>query len=241
MPAERPSFAPTRRQVITMAGAVVGAAAVGSLATADPAAAAVVWNYPFRSRHAISSGFGPRPSPGNGGSTNHQGIDYAAAAGTAICAVAAGTVIFVGGSGGYGNLTKIQHADGYVSWYAHQSAFAIANGARVTGGQYIGRVGSTGNHLHLGVTRNDVFINPSPFIDNAPLAGDTKAPSAPRDEFTLISSPARGAAVIGPGYYRALPTAEFVACAVALIGDPVVGNDRQFDVWKSIALTGTAA
>ncbi|MBF4582484.1 M23 family metallopeptidase [Curtobacterium sp. VKM Ac-2865] len=238
---------PTRRQLLAYAGAAAGAAAVGTIGFgATPAFAAVAWRYPFTSAYPVSSGFGPRPSPGGVGSTNHQGIDFAAAQDTRIHAVASGTVIFTGVSGGYGNLTRIQHADGYVSYYGHQNHIDIAKGASVSAGQFIGRVGttgdSTGNHLHLGVTLNGTFIDPAPFIIGAPYANDSTAPSTPRDDdFTIIKSPGRGAAVLGAGYFRALPTEEFETCARALFGDPVIGNDRQFDVWKSIAISGTAA
>lgn len=237
---------PTRRQLLAFAGAAAGAAALGGIGfTSAPAFAAVTWRYPFRERHAISSGFGQRESPGGIGSTNHQGIDFAAGEGTQILAVAAGTVIEQSTNTGYGNLTKIRHSDGYVSWYGHQSAFDVGNGATVSAGQRIGRVGSTGNstgaHLHLGITLDGTFIDPAPFIADAPLPGTSAPPQQLDDDFTIIRSPGRGAAVLGAGYFRALPTAEFEQCAIALFGDPVDGNDRQFDLWRATAIGGTRA
>ncbi|WP_058729722.1 M23 family metallopeptidase [Curtobacterium oceanosedimentum] len=237
---------PTRRQLLTFAGAAAGAAALGGIGfSGAPAFAAVAWRYPFRERHVVSSGFGPRESPGGVGSTNHQGIDFAAGTGTQIYAVAAGTVIDQSTTTGYGWLTKIQHSDGYVSWYGHQSAFQVSNGAKVSSGQKIGRVGSTGNstgaHLHLGITLNGTFIDPAPLIVNAPLPGDSAPPQQLDDDFTIIRSPGRGAAVLGAGYFRSLPTAEFEQCAIALFGDPIDGNDRQFDLWKATAIGGTKA
>ncbi len=185
---------PTRRQLLTLAGAAAGAAALGGIGfSGAPAFAAVAWRYPFRERHVVSSGFGPRVSPGGVGSTNHQGIDFAAGTGTQIYAIAAGTVIDQSTTTGYGWLTKIQHGDGYVSWYGHQSAFQVSKGAKVSSGQKIGRVGSTGNstgaHLHLGITLNGTFIDPAPLIVNAPLPGDSAPPQQLDDDFTIIRSP----------------------------------------------------
>ncbi|MFJ6171972.1 M23 family metallopeptidase [Curtobacterium sp. NPDC092190] len=236
---------PTRRQLLTYAGAAAGAAAMGAASFGSvPAFAAVAWRYPFTREYPIGSPFGPRPSPGGIGSTNHQGLDFTAGKDTRIHAIAAGTVIFAGVSGGYGNLTKIQHADGYVSYYGHQNHIDIANGAKVSAGQFIGRVGttgtSTGNHLHLGITRNGTFIDPAPLVVGAPFANDSSAPSTPRDPYLkVIKSPGRGMAVVGAGYFRDLPTKEFQQCAEALWGDAMPGNDRQFDLWKAISLQGT--
>lgn len=248
METSRREDGPTRRQILAYAGAAAGATALGGFGFgAKPAFAAPAWRYPFRERHSISSPFGPRPSPGGIGSTNHQGIDFSAGTGAQIYAVASGTVVETSTSaGGYGKLTRIDHGDGYVSWYGHQSAFQVSVGAKVSAGQKIGLVGSTGAstgaHLHLGITKNGSFIDPDPLIVNAPLANDTTSPPQQLDdELIIIKSSGRGAAVVGPGYFRALPTAEFQACAVALLGDPLTGNDREFDVWKSIALSGTKA
>lgn len=238
---------PTRRQLLAYAGAAAGAAAVGTISFgATPAFAAVSWRYPFTREYPISSPFGPRPSPGGVGSTNHQGLDFGAAQDTRIHAVAAGTVIFTGVSGGYGNLTQIRHADGYVSYYGHQNHIDVANGATVSAGQFIGRVGttgaSTGNHLHLGILHNGTFEDPAPLVIGAPFANDSTAPSTPRDRnMKVIKSPGRGMAVVGAGYFRALPTKEFQECAEALWGDAKPGNDRQFDLWKAISINGTAA
>lgn len=241
---------PTRRQLLAYAGVAAGAAALGGVAfDASSARAAVSWRYPFDREYPVSSPFGPRPVPVEGGSSNHQGIDFAAGEGVPIHAVASGTVVTAGplDGWGFGNLTRIQH-DGYMSWYGHQSSIAVRVGQTVSAGQYIGKVGSTGvssgDHLHLGLSTgtSSSFIDPAPYILNAPKANDNTAPTAPRDDdFRLIKSPGRGAAIVGAGYFRALPTAEFESCGVALAGEPIEGNDRQFDVWKAIALQGTSA
>ncbi len=94
----------------------------------------------------------------------HLGTDFGARRGTPILAVADGRVIFSGWKGGYGQVVKIQHADGYVSLYAHQSRRKVKVGDRVSKGEVIGYVGSTGRstgpHLHLGIYKNGRPINP---------------------------------------------------------------------------------
>lgn len=96
----------------------------------------------------------------------HLGIDYGAPAGAPVVAVASGTVISAGRSGGSGNMVRIRHASGYESYYLHLSAFGkgVRAGAHVDQGQLIGRVGSTGTatgaHLDYRLKKNGVFVNP---------------------------------------------------------------------------------
>ncbi|MDX5456617.1 MULTISPECIES: N-acetylmuramoyl-L-alanine amidase [Micromonospora] len=59
-----------------------------------------------------------------------------------------------------------------------------------------------------------------------------------KDDMKLIQSTNRGIALVGPGYFRLLRNDEEVFAAVALVGNPLVGNDRQFDLWRSIAFDG---
>ena len=94
----------------------------------------------------------------------HLGTDFGAKRGTPILAAADGKVIFSGWKGGYGKVIKIRHADNYVTLYAHQSRLKVKRGQRVSKGQVIGYVGSTGRstgpHLHFGVYKNGRAINP---------------------------------------------------------------------------------
>ena len=96
----------------------------------------------------------------------HSGVDWSAPRGTPIIAAGSGTVIKAGWAGGYGKQTQIQHANGYVSSYSHQTAYAkgIRDGARVRQGQVIGYVGSTGlstgPHLHYEVIVNGRKVDP---------------------------------------------------------------------------------
>ena len=96
----------------------------------------------------------------------HLGVDYAAPKGTPVHAVADGVVIFKGWGGGGGNTLKIKHAGNLVTGYLHLSGYAkgIANGTRVTQGQLIGYVGSTGAstgpHLDYRIWKNGTPIDP---------------------------------------------------------------------------------
>lgn len=98
----------------------------------------------------------------------HNGIDIDGETGDPIFASKAGTVMFAGSSGGYGNLVIISHGDGVVTAYAHQSALAVRDGQRVAQGQRIGSVGNTGNstgsHLHFETRVNGSPTNPRRFL-----------------------------------------------------------------------------
>lgn len=98
----------------------------------------------------------------------HAGIDIDGNTGDPIYASKAGVVIFVGWSGGYGRLTLIDHGDGVVTAYAHQTAQSVSDGQRVSQGQYIGAVGSTGNstgaHLHFETRVNGDPVDPRRFL-----------------------------------------------------------------------------
>jgi septal ring factor EnvC (AmiA/AmiB activator) len=110
----------------------------------------------------VTSEYGPRWG------RMHAGIDQGASTGTPIGASKAGTVIFAGWQGGYGNLTLIDHHDGVVTAYAHQSRFAVGAGTSVSQGQTIGYVGNTGNstgpHLHFETRVNGSAVNPRQYL-----------------------------------------------------------------------------
>ena len=93
----------------------------------------------------ISSYFGGRKSPGGIGSTNHKGIDIAAPRGTPVYAADGGTVTYAGWMSGYGYTVRIDHGNGYVTYYAHNSSLTTSVGKHVYKGQQIAKVGSTGN------------------------------------------------------------------------------------------------
>lgn len=126
----------------------------------------------------ISSGFSLRKHPISGSWKAHKGVDFAAATGTPIRAAGDGTIDFAASQGGYGNVVVIKHWSNYTTAYAHMSRFAtgLRKGAKVSQGQVIGYVGSTGwstgPHLHYEFRVNNEARDPmSVDIPNAqPLA-----------------------------------------------------------------------
>lgn len=114
----------------------------------------------------MRSGFGYRRHPILGTSKLHTGVDWSDRTGTPIYAAGNGTITLAGWKSGYGKHTEIQHANGYVTTYSHQSGFArgIRPGEKVRQGQVIGYIGSTGlstgPHLHYEVKINGNFVDP---------------------------------------------------------------------------------
>lgn len=116
----------------------------------------------------ISSYFGGRKSPGGIGSTNHKGIDIAVPRGAPIYAADGGTVTYSGWMSGYGYLVQIDHGNGYVTRYGHNSSLTVSVGQHVYKGQQVARAGSTGNstgnHCHFEVRYNGVAKNPLNYL-----------------------------------------------------------------------------
>ena len=116
----------------------------------------------------ISSSYSDaRMHPVLGYTRAHRGIDYAAPMGTEIYAVGDGVITARGWSGGYGNLVRVRHANGYETGYGHMSSFAQGQeiGSYVRQGDVIGFVGSTGlstgPHVHFEMKKNGVYVNPA--------------------------------------------------------------------------------
>lgn len=111
----------------------------------------MAWPTPGYTR--VSSPFGWRMHPVLHVKKFHSGVDIAAPSGGTIVAAGDGTVISAGYSGGYGNMTMIDHGNGLVTVYGHQSRITVSKGQHVSKGQTIGAVGSTGMstgpHLHF--------------------------------------------------------------------------------------------
>ena len=116
----------------------------------------------------ISSYFGKRTDPFTGKKAMHKGMDFAGRKGSDVIAVAAGVVTEVGAQSGYGKLVEIQHGNGYVTRYAHNAAVLVKAGERVTKGQTIAKMGSsgrsTGPHVHFEVLRNGKTVNPARYV-----------------------------------------------------------------------------
>lgn len=113
----------------------------------------------------ITSRFGERSSVR---SSTHTGLDLAAPTGTTIKAAASGKVTFAGYKGSYGYMIKIECDNGYEMWYAHCSKLYVSAGVRVSAGDKIAAVGSTGNstgsHLHFEIRKNGKALNPQNYM-----------------------------------------------------------------------------
>ena len=102
--------------------------------------------------------------------STHTGLDISATTGTPIKAVAGGTVTCASYTGSYGNLVKIDHGNGVETWYGHTSKMYVKVGQKISSGDVIAAVGSTGNstgpHLHLEIRINGTHVNPQKYLYN---------------------------------------------------------------------------
>nr|WP_174821408.1 M23 family metallopeptidase [Ruegeria arenilitoris] len=119
----------------------------------------------------FTSGFGTRRDPKTGGRRMHNGADFAGAHGTDIFATADGIVTHAGWQSGFGRLVKIKHAFGVETLYAHNTKIRVKVGQRVSRGDHIADMGSTGRstgtHLHYEVRVDGVPRNPMTYIKAA--------------------------------------------------------------------------
>ena len=116
----------------------------------------------------ITSGFGYRRSPFGTTREFHSGIDIGAPRGTPVYATGNGVVRMASFSGGYGNVIFVDHGFGFSTVYAHLTRMDVKIGQKVTKGQHIGSVGSTGRstapHLHYEVRVNGTAVNPYNYL-----------------------------------------------------------------------------
>ncbi|HKX42800.1 MAG TPA: M23 family metallopeptidase, partial [Burkholderiaceae bacterium] len=135
---------------------------------------------------AVGSGFGFRADPFTGRTALHTGLDFPADTGTAVHAAAGGVVLTSEYHAEYGNMIELDHGNGLVTRYAHNSKVLVKVGDLIKRGQVISEVGttgrSTGSHLHFEVLVDGVPQDPAKF-----LAGGDKAEKA------LAAAMARGA------------------------------------------------
>lgn len=129
-------------------------------------------NWPVPSRAAssssLSSGFVTRDKPIGTGREFHTGYDIPASYGAAVVAAEAGTVIYAGWMRGYGNTVMINHGNGLVTLYGHNSSLTVSKGDVVSRGQQIAKIGSTGNstgnHCHFEVRVNGSPVSPESYL-----------------------------------------------------------------------------
>ncbi|GAA5082722.1 hypothetical protein GCM10025759_34780 [Lysobacter panacisoli] len=144
-----------------------------------PDAAFDLWSSPLLDRESlpqllpvtpvrITSGFGRRHDPFGHGDAFHSGIDFAGVVGTPIHASGDGVVMQARYSRDYGNVVMIDHGQGVVTLYAHNSRLEVHPGEAVIAGQEIARMGSTGRstgpHLHFEVRQYGQRMNPGHWI-----------------------------------------------------------------------------
>ncbi len=126
---------------------------------------------PVRAAVRYTSGYGTRRDPKTGGRRMHNGSDFAGPRGTDIFATADGVVTHAGWQSGFGKLVKIKHAFGIETLYAHNSNLRVKVGQRVSRGDHIADMGttgrSTGTHLHYEVRVNGKPMNPMTYIKAA--------------------------------------------------------------------------
>jgi murein DD-endopeptidase MepM/ murein hydrolase activator NlpD len=120
----------------------------------------------------IGSNYGSRTDPINGFGEFHSGIDFDAPMGSEIMAVADGVVSYNGERPGYGNVVEIDHGNGYMTRYAHNSRNVAHVGQRVHAGDVIAKVGATGRatgpHCHFEVWLNGRAVNPLTYVKRTP-------------------------------------------------------------------------
>ncbi len=119
----------------------------------------------------LSSAYGHRTDPFTGRKAFHEGVDIAARSGSEIRAMADGVVSFSGRKSGYGLMVEINHGNGYETRYAHAKELIAKVGDRVTKGDTVALVGSTGrstgSHVHFEVIKNGKTINPHDHLNSS--------------------------------------------------------------------------
>lgn len=135
---------------------------------ARPSNGEMMW--PLKNHYDISSPFGWRNAPIGSGGERHRGIDIPAPTGTPVYSATDGVVISSGWNGSYGNAVMIKYTDNIVIVYGHNSSLVVSAGQRVSKGQVISLVGSTGNstgpHLHFEVRYNGYPVDPLKYLNH---------------------------------------------------------------------------
>ncbi|WP_407862630.1 murein hydrolase activator EnvC family protein [Parvimonas parva] len=135
---------------------------------ARPSNGEMMW--PLSGYYSISSPFGWRNAPIGSGGERHRGIDIPAPTGTPVYSATDGVVISSGWNGSYGNAVMIQYTNNIVIVYGHNSSLVVSAGQRVSKGQVISLVGSTGNstgpHLHFEVRYNGYPVDPLKYLNH---------------------------------------------------------------------------
>jgi murein DD-endopeptidase MepM/ murein hydrolase activator NlpD len=131
---------------------------------------------PVKQDFRVTSGFGIRNDPFTGQLAMHEGLDFVAEHGAPVVATAAGTVVRSAWDAAYGNVIEVSHVEGFTTRYAHLSKRIAQVGQKVTRGETLGLLGSTGRstgpHLHYEVMRFDRVLNPMQMLSQAAPAAN---------------------------------------------------------------------
>lgn len=122
----------------------------------------------------VTSSYGSRKDPKNKKAAFHSGIDFRGKRGSEVLATADGVVRKAGRNGSYGLFVQIDHGNGYSTCFAHLKKYLVRKGEKVSRGQSVGLVGSTGRslgpHLHYEVRHDNKPVNPKKFLKVANLS-----------------------------------------------------------------------
>lgn len=139
--------------------------------TAEPAKAYSPWSKIVSEPARLTSEFGPRRDPFDGGRSHHDGIDLATKRGSNIYPMAEGVVKFSGWMPGYGNVVVVKHEDGLETVYGHNAKNLVKAGQKVSGDDAIATVGSsgrsTGPHVHFEIRQRGKAVDPVPHLTAA--------------------------------------------------------------------------
>lgn len=127
-----------------------------------------MFSWPVPSSYRITSSYGNRTDPFTGQTAYHNGIDIGAPSGTEIHAAYDGEVAWAYYSSTAGNWIGIDHGDGLYTIYMHSSKLLVSEGQKVSKGDVIALVGSTGRstgpHLHFSVRKNGQYVDPGSYL-----------------------------------------------------------------------------
>lgn len=198
------------------------------------------WVMPLKpGSYTLSSGFGWRTNPLTGRGEFHQGQDFGTGTNTPpIHAIGPGTVTRAGDfHDGFGLVVYINHGNGIVSIYAHQSRISVRPGQHVLAGQVIGYVGSTGqstgNHLHLQIEINGKPVDPMTFLTGA---GEPRGTAG----VAMGDCPGLDSAASIPGQPASEQVEKVIAFAAAQIGKPYVLGAAGPDAYDCSGLVKAA-
>ncbi|MBU0672533.1 MAG: M23 family metallopeptidase [Candidatus Margulisbacteria bacterium] len=136
---------------------------------------------PLKFTGRITSYFGRRTDPITSRHGTHRGVDFAAYYGAPVVSTSDGLVTFTGWQGAYGRMVSVRHANGYETRYGHNSRILVRRGQKVSQGQIIAKVGSTGRstgpHVHYEIRTRGTVMNPLSFNQprRKPLKGNDLA------------------------------------------------------------------